>query len=634
VRSALPCQHVFHALRIWGTLKVVSRRVLVGVRVVTVLLVAAVVGAADWSGAAASDPARILFLGPRGVLEAAGLEANLRFPIWLFIVFLVVGVGYVETGLALWRRRPDSQVGILLAIAGLLWLAHGFRRSSDALLFSLGIGLTNAFNPVLLHLVLCIPAGRLRGRGDRALVIGGYAYSICANVGGWLVVDHQRLLDGATPRSLLLVTDSPQTWDQLQPTLSVAAFGAGVLVLSVLIIRYVRGSPLYRYAFGPMWLAGLAKVTGNLVWTAGLWVPPTWAYLAFFAGSATVPIAAAISVARSQPKELAMTRVVLGLGQELPGASELRDVLRRSTNDPTLEVVRFDRAAGRFATLAGTAVDLPTEHGRSATTLVHRSGQELGALIHDSALSDSPEVLRAVEQLAGLVLENERLLAQVRGQLDEVRESRRRIVEAGDTERARVERNMHDAVQQRLVAAVLLLRRADRDLPRQEMLELLRDGADGVNIALGELRNIVRGLHPQVVERGLVAAIESISERAVVPIRLTSELGAASLPQATAVTAYYVIAEGVTNAEKYARATMLDVRLELRESFGSSSLFLSVHDDGVGGAVVTPGGGLAGLRDRVEAYGGSLTLASNEPGGTRLSVALPLDPDASHRDPP
>ncbi len=606
---------------------------MLGIRVFSALLVAAVVMAADWSDAASRDPARILFLGPRGVLDAAVLLGHPRFPIWLFVVFLVVGLGYVETGLALWRRRPDSRVGLLLVIAGALWIAHGLRRSSEPALFSIGVGLTNAYNPVLLQLLLSVPGGKLRGRGDRALVIGGYIYSVCANVGGWLVVDHHRLLGGATPRNLLLLTDSPQVWDNLQPVLGVAAFGAGLLLLSVLAVRYVRGSPLYRYAFAPIWLAGLAKVTGNLVWTAALWVPVTWAYVAFFAGSAAVPVAAAMSVARSRPRDHAMTRVVVGLGQELPDAAELREVLRRSTNDPTLEVVRFDHGAGRFASISGGPVDLPDDHGRVVTTTLRRSGKEVGALIHDSALVDSPEVLRAVEQLASLVLENELLLAQVRGQLEEVRQSRRRIVEAGDAERSRVERNMHDAVQQRLVAAALLLRRADRDLPFPQVLELLRQGADQVDTALGELRNIVRGLHPQVVDRGLVEALESISERASVPIRLTSELDSKSLPEATAVTAFYVAAEAITNAEKHARASVVSVHVRLEHS-DDAELVLTVEDDGVGGAVATTGGGLAGLRDRVDAYGGTLVVASTVTDGTRLTAVLPLEPDTTTQDRP
>jgi signal transduction histidine kinase len=373
-----------------------------------------------------------------------------------------------------------------------------------------------------------------------------------------------------------------------------------------------------------MWLAGLAKVTGNLVWTAALWVPVTLAYLAFFAGSAAVPVAAAVSVARSRPRNHVMTRVVVGLGHQMPDATELREVLRHTTDDPTLEVVRFDPRAGQFATLSGGLVDLPTDHGRVTTTMLRRNGKELGALIHDSALVDSPEVLSAVEQLAGLVLENELLLAQVRRQLDDVRESRRRIVEAGDAERARVERNMHDAVQQRLVVAALLLRRADRDLPVPQVLDLLRQGADQVDTALGELRNIVRGLHPQVVDRGLIGAIESISERASVAIRLTSDIGSTPLPEATAVTAFYVTAEAITNVEKHARATVVNVRLGLTPS-PEPELLLTVEDDGVGGAVVTPGGGLAGLRDRVDAYGGSLTVTSSVTDGTRLSITLPLE---------
>jgi signal transduction histidine kinase len=599
---------------------VTSRAVLV-VRSGTAALVVLVVLAGDWSSAASRDPARILFIGPQGVLGAAGLDLETRFPEWLFVVFLMVGVGYVETGVALWKRRPDSQVGMLLVVAGLLWLAHGLRRSSDPALFTLGLALTNAYNPVLLQVALSVPAGRVRGRRDRTVVIAFYVYSLLANVGGWLVVNHRRLLGGVTPRNLLLIRDAPQVWDDLQPVLLVAAITAGGGILYVFIDRYRRGSLLFRYAFAPMCVAGLAKVTGNLLWEAATVVPPTLAYASFFVGSAAVPVAAFVSVERSKPRPSTMTRVVMGLGQDLPSAHELRDVLRMSTADPTLDVVRFDKATRQFLTLAGLPAELPDDDGPRSTTVLRRNGQDVGALIHDTALADAPEVLRAVQQLAGLVLQNDALLVQVQRQLAEVQESRRRIVEAGDAERARVERNMHDAVQQRLVAATLLLRRADRDLPAARVLELLRQGAGEVETALIELRDIVHGMHPQVLgDGGLAGAIESISERSTVMIRLATDFGEDPLPEVAAMTAYYVTAEAVTNVEKHAQATVVNLRM----SASASDLVLTVQDDGVGGAVVTPGGGLAGLRDRVEAYGGTLTVTSPAGHGTNLAVTLPL----------
>ncbi|MCW2848308.1 MAG: histidine kinase, partial [Marmoricola sp.] len=549
-----------------------------------------------------------------------------------------IGVGHVETGIAVWKRRPDSRVGVLLIVAGLLWLVQGLRRSSVPGLFSIGIVSTNAYNPVLLQLVLSIPAGRLRGRGDRALVIAFYIYSCVVNVGGWLLINHRRLLGGVTPRNVFLIADQPQAWARLQVALTVALVLFGGLILGVLVTRYAHASELYRYAFAPMWIAGLAKTLGNLAWASAIWRPGIWPYAVFFAGSAVVPAAAAVSVSRSRPTSQAMTRVVLGLGEHLSSAHQLESVLRRTTADPSLRVLRYENETDRFLTLDGSHADPPPDHGEVSSTRLQRQGQQLGALIHDSALFESPEVLRAVEQLAALVLENDRLLGQLEQQLANVRESRRRIVEAGDAERARVERNMHDAVQQRLVAALLLLRRADRDLKQSRGVELLQQGADEIETALRDLRDIVRGMHPHViVEGGLQAAIESISERATVAIRYTSSFGETDVPIATSVTAYYVIAEAVTNVEKHAHATVTDIQVSREDKQPANpTLLIVVADDGVGGATLTEGGGLAGLRDRAEAFGGALTVTSVPRRGTRLVVRLPLsgelDP-GGHDDP-
>jgi signal transduction histidine kinase len=244
-----------------------------------------------------------------------------------------------------------------------------------------------------------------------------------------------------------------------------------------------------------------------------------------------------------------------------------------------------------------------------------------------------------VEQLAALVLENGQLVTEVSRQLDEVRRSRRRIVEAGDAERARIERNMHDAVQQRLVAAALTLRRADRNLPQEDAIDLLRQGADQVETALSELRDVVHGLNPQVVSGGLLGALESLSERSSTPVRLTSSLHSAPLPEAVAVTAYYVVAEAMTNAEKHALASLIeiDVSVETNDS-GANCLLIRVRDNGLGGARFLPGRGVLGLQDRVEAFGGTLAMSSPTGGGTSLTVSLPLqtpqvDPPGRTRDP-
>lgn len=332
-----------------------------------------------------------------------------------------------------------------------------------------------------------------------------------------------------------------------------------------------------------------------------------------------MPIAAAVSVTRSRPGLDVMTRVVAEMGTDVPGTVELRESLRRSTSDPTIEVLRLDSDHRSGAFSSQEMVEDPD--GRRATITLRSQGEVIGLLRHDSALKDSPEVLRAVQRMASLVLENEQLLERTRRHLQEVAASRKRIVEVGDAERLRIERNMHDGVQQRLVAASLLLRRSERS-GGPTAGELLHRGVCEIDTALVELREIVRGVHPPLIaERGFVGAIHSIAERSSVAVTVEAGAGVHEVSASTAITAYYVVAEAVANAEKHSRTPAIEVGLAIVDE----SLVLSVDDEGVGGAAVMVGGGLAGLGDRVDAYGGTLCLQSPLDGGTHLRVTLPVD---------
>jgi PAS domain S-box-containing protein len=204
----------------------------------------------------------------------------------------------------------------------------------------------------------------------------------------------------------------------------------------------------------------------------------------------------------------------------------------------------------------------------------------------------------------------------------ELRASRARIVEAGDAERRRLERNLHDGAQQRLVSVSLLLRlvagRLDAD-PADIRRELERIGEE-LTLALAELRELARGLHPAILsDKGLAVALESLAGRAPVPVRIrTAPLR--DLPEAIEAASYYVIAEALTNVAKYAQATQVDVDI----AFDNGSMVIEVSDDGVGGAALGGGSGLRGLTDRVEALGGQLDVRSRRGSGTSLRAEIPL----------
>jgi len=254
--------------------------------------------------------------------------------------------------------------------------------------------------------------------------------------------------------------------------------------------------------------------------------------------------------------------------------------------------------------------------------MIERDGRRVGALVHDRALLEDPALLDAVCAAAGLALENQRLHAEVLDRLQEVRTSRARIVEAGDAGRRRVERNLHDGAQQRLVTVSMALRMA-RDRVGSEgdpsLIALLGDASEELSQALRELRELAAGLHPAILtEEGLEAALESLAERSLVPVELTlAAQGRLAAP--IEVAAYYVVSEALTNAAKHSQASHAAVRTGRVDH----RLDIEVVDDGVGGAATRPGSGLEGLIDRVEALGGELVVESRPGEGTRLVAHIP-----------
>jgi signal transduction histidine kinase len=310
---------------------------------------------------------------------------------------------------------------------------------------------------------------------------------------------------------------------------------------------------------------------------------------------------------------------IVSLGAEAARGNVV-DALKRALRDPSLEVVYWVPEYERYADRDGRAIELPTSAGRATTLIDHEDGTHVAALVHDVSLREEPELLEAVTAAAGFALENERLHADLRARLEELRGSRARIIEASQTERQRLERDLHDGAQQRLVALSLELglleERFAGDVDAKGALEQTRRE---VTESLRELRELAQGIHPAVVTgHGLAVALKTLAARAQVPVRLTVDLDG-RLPERQEVAAYYVVAESLTNVAKYACASSAAV--EVRQAEGR--LVVEVVDDGVGGADTRGGSGLRGLADRVEALGGRLRIWSPVGGGTRVEADIP-----------
>ena len=289
--------------------------------------------------------------------------------------------------------------------------------------------------------------------------------------------------------------------------------------------------------------------------------------------------------------------------------------LAQALEDPTLDLAYRLPDDSRWVDADGRPMELPGQGSGRAATRVERDGECIAAIVHDAALGEDHGHVDAVGAAALLSIQNERLDAQLRAKVEELRDSRRRMLRIGLEERRRLERDLHDGAQQRLVSMALNLRLARSRLREDPdgAERLLAGAGDELNAALEELRELARGIHPALLsDRGLDTALETLVHRAPVPVTLRSGAGD-DLPEAVELAAYFVVSEALTNVVKYAHAGQATVELA-REN---GRLVVEVADDGVGGADPGRGTGLRGLADRLAVLEGRLEVDSPPGGGRR-----------------
>jgi signal transduction histidine kinase len=297
---------------------------------------------------------------------------------------------------------------------------------------------------------------------------------------------------------------------------------------------------------------------------------------------------------------------------------EVGAVLADALRDPGADLLYRLPASEAYADGdARIVAELPAD-GRSATKVEHR-GQEIGLLLHKRVLLDRPDLLHSVLAAASLAIEIARLRVEVRLQLAEVEESRARVVAAGYEERRRLERDLHDGAQQRLVTLGIVLRRLQLSLPREARIlgPALDSAVDEIGRAIEDLRTIAAGVRPPRLDEGLSAALADLARAAPMPVDV--EATHERLPPQVEAAAYFFVCEAVTNAVKHASPS--HVRVEA--SVANGELRLVVADDGVGGVTLADGTGLMGLTDRIEAQGGTLLIHSPPGEGTRIEAEIP-----------
>ncbi len=314
----------------------------------------------------------------------------------------------------------------------------------------------------------------------------------------------------------------------------------------------------------------------------------------------------------------ALSRALLSHGERAEGP--VREMLAESLGDRTLSVAYWLPERQMFVDEAGHMVRMPEPGSGRAWTAVERDGRRVAAIIHDAELDTGPELVNAAAAGAALAIDNERLKADLRARVEELRVSRVRIVEAADHARRRIERDLHDGAQQQLVSLSLDLRLLKAKLNGNEEAKDQVDAlSEKLATALAELRELARGIHPVILtERGLVPAVAALAQRAPVPVEADISIHERLTPAIEAA-AYFVVAEALTNVAKYAQAA--NVLVDLRRD--DEHVIVVVEDDGVGGADVESGTGLRGLVDRLSALDGTLEVHSPVGGGTHLRALIP-----------
>jgi signal transduction histidine kinase len=515
------------------------------------------------------------------------------------LVYRLVGGSFAACGLIAWHHRPDSRGGELMLATGFAFLAYPLLTQINApLAATVAMFISDIWIFAFLPLVLTnLSGGRLQSRVDW-LLIAAFALPLLVLQLVWmLLLEQEDNVIGFFPDA-----GAADAVDKSQRALCAIA---AVATAAVLAIRWRAASGPLRRAMLPSIAGGFALVmftsllvndliTGERSETL-LWIA--------LASLITVPAAFLFGLLRSRLARHGLAELLLGM-RTLRGA-ELQRALSRALGDQSLQV----------------AYEPVTPPPGRATAPVERNGRVMATLVYDAALDDDPELVEAVGAAAAIAIENEQLHVEAEKQLEELRASRERLVAAGDAERRRLERNLHDGAQQRLVALSLQLRliqgRIRRDPAAAE--HLVDAASDELAESLSELRELARGIHPAVLNHGLPAALEAIADRSPVPTIVECE-SEERLPDAVELAAYFVACEALANVAKYSRAEHATVRLTRIDGVA----VIQIADDGVGGADKDGGSGLRGLGDRVEALAGRLYVTSPPGAGTVVTAELPV----------
>jgi signal transduction histidine kinase len=562
-----------------------------------------------------------------GMPDAAGLGERYA---------LIVAVP-IAVGLYAWRDGRHARFGRLLVLTGFAWFLPSLSASGNDLLYSVGRISGWTVEVALIYLMLSFPSGRLKTAVDRRLFAAGVVL-VAVLYMPTVLVDES--FPQPSPWSSCIPPDCPDN------ALMVAGSEPGILesaivplreLLTILLMaavavrlaqRVARATPLMRRTLSPVLVMAIVRVgtfaasiavrrvdpggtaVDVLIWVVLLGLPAM--SLAFLLGLVRWRLFTAD----------ALLRLAVGIRHD-PHPEELRGLIATALSDRSVELAYRDPGASTgWVDGDGAEIPPPRDGPGRCCTAIASDGRPVAAIVHDDALADQRAFVQAVGAYALTWEDNHRLAARVEQSLRELRESRARILAAADDERRRIERNLHDGGQQRLVALRVRLELADetmRDSPARARRMLQQLGAE-VDAAVDELRSLAAGVYPSLLaDRGLTDALRSAALRSPVPASVDVS-GEDRYSQDVEAAVYFCCLEALQNVAKHAPGAS-EVAISLERN---GDLRFAVRDDGPGFDPEIAGNGLVNMRDRVAAVGGTLEIKTARGGGTEIVGSVPV----------
>jgi len=562
---------------------------------------------------------------------------------------IVVGVP-LAVALYACRRPAHARFGKVLLLVSGLWFLASLSVSSASLLYSAGRVFGWLAEVGIVYVVLAFPDGQLRDRFDRALVAVSVAVITLLFLPTALFVERypspspwSSCYLGCPHNAFMSVASQPASIDGVIDPLRETIAGVVFLIVAIRLASRVRdANSLLRRTLTPVLVVAIGRLLALVAFLAARRASADSALTlaAAWSVSFAVPALAAaflVGLARWHLFVTAGVQTVNARLREMPGPGEVQELLADAFDDPGLEIASWSSKRHHWIDAAGHALKRPGIDSGRHLTEVREGPPPAVAIVHDAALAEDSAFVESAATAASVAFASDRVAARTAGLVRELRASRARIVAAADSERRRIERDLHDGAQQHLVGLCIHLELAaevaERDHPANaaELRRLVGE----VEQALEEIRSLTHGIYPaMLLDGGLEAAVRSAARRSPVPVTVEAkDLG--QYPDEIVAAVYFCCAEALQNVAKHAREAR-SARIELREA--NRVLSFSVSDDGPGlsESEARVGAGMLNMRDRMATVGGKLTVQSRPGQGTRISGRIPLAaidrPEASHDD--